>query len=263
MFSKLTAPLLLLTLAILLYGCAQNPRGPANIFNQDDREYLAKDGTLPIGSIHRDPKKPFEHGTGFQIDSCHVLTNYHVIKSNGKEHEEDFRVFYSDSTNKYIKAKLVLSGRPDLLHDQSVASTNPRDWALLKLDECQAKDSYFTLASLSKDDLPRGNLQMIGFPDDIGESSIALDPSCEIRQMRGQTLLHICASRPGSSGSPIFFEDDGQWQVVAINVSQRSDFREIIVGYSDWIANSAIAPINYLQAVGQYLKEQELTAPLP
>lgn len=125
------------------------------------------------------------------------------------------------------------------------------------------KDFYFTLSSLSKDDLPLKGLQMLGFPDDVGESSVALDPECEIRASSSQGLYHVCASRPGSSGSPLYYEDDGEWHVVAINVSQRSDFREVISGYSDWIANVAVDPSNYLGPIKSYFKEQELTAPLP
>lgn len=260
MLSECTTLLILLT---LLTGCASSLRGPANIFYSDDREYLPKDGKLPIGTILRDPKKNYDWGTGFQIDACHVVTNYHVIRSEGREHSEDFRVFFSDQPGKFVKARLLLSGRPDLLEDQSVASTSRRDWALLKLEDCQAKDFYFTLTTLSKEQLPMKHLQMLGFPDDIGDKSIALDPDCEIRTETAKGLHHVCASRPGSSGSPIYFEEDGEWFVVAINVSQRSDFREIISGYSDWISNGAVNPSSYLEPIQSYLKEQELTAPIP
>lgn len=258
----MTLTLILLFLASVS-ACTSGLRRPANIFDRDDREFIPKDGKLPIGTIHRNKERIGDWGTGFQIDACHIVTNYHVIDNSGKEHQKDYRVLYSDRAGSFVKARLVLSGRPDLLSDQRVSATNPLDWALLELEECQVKDFYFNLTSLKNFDLPLKGLQMLGFPDDVSPRSVALDPECEIKHSEAKKLYHVCASRPGSSGSPIFYEDDGEWHVVAINVSQRSNFSEVIRGYSNWIANVAIDPASYLAPIKAYLKEQELTAPLP
>lgn len=257
--------LTILTLLICL-GCSGPERTPANVFYQEDRIRIAKDGYFPIGSVHQDRADQYDWGTGFQIDACHVLTNYHVVTSIDSKLAPDLEVYYEDHYQKgefnRVPAHIVLSGKPyELAEDDS---TNQVDWALLKLKTCRPKSFYFQLGHLSFYELSRRTLKMMGFPSDRGSRTISLDPSCKIKGQSERGLLHDCAGRPGSSGGPIYYMDqDENLIVVAINVSQRSDFDEIISAYSDWIANAAVPAESYTAKVLAYLKNSELTGPLP
>ena len=256
--------MLQLTFLLILMSCQAPSRTPSNVFYHDDRLRLAKDAKLPIGTIYNSLTDERTWGTGFQIDACHVLTNYHVVYDTAKEVPADHQVYFEDQAKgERIAAKLVLSGRPFELTDHSVLSTNPHDWALLELKTCLEKERYFTLANYEYNQLEQMDLKMMGFPQNSGNSQIALDPHCRIRNEATYGLLHDCASRPGSSGSPIYLDQDGILEVVALNVSQRSDFDELISSYSDWIANVALAPESYFVPIQDYLNAKELTAPLP
>lgn len=255
----------ILTLFLCL-GCSGPERAPANIFYQEDRLRIAKDGYLPIGSVHQNSTDQYNWGTGFQLDACHVLTNYHVVASTDSKLPPDLEVYYEDHYHdgefNRVPAQVVLAGKPYEL--AAGESTNQVDWALLKLKTCRPKSSYFQLAQLSIYEISGRTLKMMGFPSDRGRRIISLDPSCKIKGQSSRGMHHDCAGRPGSSGSPIYYTDgEDSLIVVAINVSQRADFDEIIGGYSHWIANAAVPAESYTAQVLAYLNDSELTGPLP
>jgi V8-like Glu-specific endopeptidase len=228
-------------LLILIFSCSHSDRRPANIFDRDDRETIARSQEPGVGRLMKDPTSTYNWGTAFHISKCHVVSAYHVVKDTEKVIDQTDRAYFiSPLRENPIEAKPIAWGKPyrdDL---------NENDWVILELKEClklKQKD-IFSFFSYSNDSELRGRkIELLGFPEDRHPKNIHLDKDCKFGDEvpeKGEGIGHNCATRPGNSGGPLYISNSaGKRHVAAIAVASRGYFVEIIEGYSPWISNTA------------------------
>ena len=231
---------------ILPLGIAsKNGRKVANIFVEDDRVSLDRGSMPAIGSIHTKAELRYIIGTGFLIDSCHIATSYHLIKSSDEKISKEDFVFYNAGPNEnFIKARVVSYGRP---HTVNVHKKDLEDWAILRLEEC-SKATPFKLKDIDFIDLQNSELKLYGFPRDRDYDYISVDPSCSVGfepNPHFSGVPHDCAVRAGNSGGPLVAYIDGEPYVVAIQSSKRKGFDDVFSEYMSSWSNMAtpIAPV--------------------
>lgn len=180
----------------------------AAVFDQDDRIPVASDPGKPfspIGVVYTASKT--HYATGFLVSECHVLTVKHVVGDNSPAENKRLLFGVGPRTMKgawTTKGRVVANGQ-FMFRDSAreVGQGRSRDWLLLKLDNCLGRTfGFLTLTSARLD--AGFQVASAGFPRDRSLKFPTLDPACKIRAPLGQTVLHDCASRAGSSGAPIF-----------------------------------------------------------
>ncbi len=215
----------------------------ANIFVKDDRTQVGDKSIVPFSSIGRLVNTvDGSAGTAFLVSRCHILTNYHVAFSNEKvpdPHEISRFTLDLESTSKAIP---VLYGK---FYDGEKFN-NLEDWAILKLENCLGDShgwlqlSVFELSEVAKLSAP---LAMAGYPQDRDAKFLTLDPECRVyaqEKIGSPGWRHDCASREGTSGSPIMANLDGHIVVVALNSVERGNFAEIIKFYATAMGNGSV-----------------------
>jgi V8-like Glu-specific endopeptidase len=231
---------------ILPLGLASNKgRKVANIFVEDDRISLER-GIMPaIGSIHTKAERRYIIGTGFLIDSCHIATSYHLIKSSDEKiSKEDFIYFNAGPIENFVKAHVVSYGRPNTVN---VHKKELEDWAILRLEKCSESDPL-KIKTVNFVDLQNKELKLYGFPRDRDFTYISLDASCAAGHEPNpyfEGIPHDCAVRAGNSGGPLVLEVNGESFVVGIQSTRRRGFDDIFSEYMSSWANMAtpIAPV--------------------
>lgn len=212
----------------------------AAVFYRDDR-FAAQprpgDPLARIGTLTR--LSDASRGTAFLIGRCHVLTNFHVAFSSSVANPQEISVFQIPSEDP-VRAIPVTAGA---LTEKSPSATE-EDWAVLKLDSCLGdKYGWFEFEKIPTWTVTREKLVMAGFPSDKSTSSLTVDPDCAIHPETFDNPAiwrHDCASRPGSSGSPLLLKRGDDYRVVALNETERSPYLEIISSFSAFLANGAI-----------------------
>ncbi len=230
-----------LFVAPLFTSCQQTlDRSPSNIFYQDDRQTHALEDFPQWGRVAKttdSDRHPW--GTGFLIHSCYVATAYHVVQSTDIPLTGNERVYFH-----HFKA--VLEASPVLWGDPLNASLNENDWVVLKLSECLDIEPL-KMEALSKKELRERKLFNAGFPEDRHPKNISVDMHCQSGpEVQEVGFGHDCATRPGSSGSPLLSSLDGKDVVIGLTVASRGYFDDYIGGYSEWISNKA-CPIGPLK----------------
>lgn len=196
--------------ALLVALIAPSTVSTAAVFYSDDRVGVSsREGSLfsPIGIVYR--SKRDKYSTGFLIDDCNVLTVKHAVDDVAPAigRKLYFSVGPGTIRGKWTSQGVVIaSGEFNIQesgHEPGMG--RDRDWLLLKLDDCLGKrfgHIALDLAGNAPGD-PR-QFESAGYPIDRPLSYPTLDPRCAIRASLNRVVLHDCASRPGSSGSPIF-----------------------------------------------------------
>ncbi len=236
----------------------EEKRKPANIFHRDDRVSHKRILFPQWGSLHKKLTREKPWGTAFIVSPCHIGSAYHVVKDT-KEEMTGKEVVYFDTPlrDRPIEATPVRWGTPFSTSDREL---NAQDWVLLELAECFSIDevSPLKLSAYRREELNHRELRLIGFPEDRHPDNITEDPECQFgpRPLPGDSGLgHDCSTRPGNSGSPLLMQGlGGEDEVVAIVVASRGYFDEVIVGYSDWIANRACPISPMAQALSEILE---------
>lgn len=225
----------------------------AGIFYRDDRESLQPTRGEPLARVgvlsHPDRDG---RGTAFLVGRCHILTNFHVAEGQAPSH-------FTLLGEAPVEAVIVLHGR---YNPEARLAANEEDWALMKLSVCLGERyGWFELDSRSQQDVMRETLVLAGYPGDRLTDQLTIDPSClvhpEIIADRGG-WRHDCASRAGSSGGPLLAKRGDDYRVVALNVSERARFEEVVKYYHVNFSNGAIPVSVFQKRVQAALKRAEV-----
>ena len=187
----------------------------------------------PIGLISTNHLVPHQSGntssldydiaTAFLVSPCYILTNYHVVFGNWKRRPEVAR----DSSMTFSVAGRKSRAVP--VKYGEFYRFEGRDWTLLLLDSdsehrCLGEDpdiGWVRLAPLKPVEAASKSLSVAGYPSDKKDSFLWRQDTCHLfekyQDIENDGLWTTdCATRPKSSGSPIFFIQDGVLNVVAI-----------------------------------------------
>jgi V8-like Glu-specific endopeptidase len=173
------------------------------------------------------PRSDFHMGTAFLVSPCYVLTAYHVVfgyrlglRRAAEEAERDVSATFRVGGN----TSLAVPAR------YGQFSRFPgRDWVLLLLKpaaghKCLGEDpniGWLQLAPLAPATATKKSLSVAGYPSDKNLASLWRQDKChffdQYHDIDNDGLWTTdCQTRPRSSGSPIFFVQDGVLNVVAI-----------------------------------------------
>jgi V8-like Glu-specific endopeptidase len=225
----------------------------------DPRYQQSQTGTdtmfAPIGLIRTNGRVPDDFspaaashlhlGTAFLVSPCYVLTDFHVVfGSRTTKPEPD-----QDHSATFILNKKMIRAVPAAYGE--FYRFRGRDWALYSLEpdadhRCLGEDpavGWVRLAPLDRAAAQDKSLSIAGYPSDRSFSSLWRQDACRLYERQGNIendgmWTTDCATRPGASGSPIFFVQDGVLNVVAImsgHIGPTND-REIL---PKWDANRA------------------------
>jgi hypothetical protein len=191
----------------------------------------------PIGLIWTNHPQPdqgaaarsdLHMGTAFLVSPCYILTAYHVVfgyrfgfrQGKQEEAEQDVSATFSVG-GKRSRAVPAKYGRFSMFPG--------RDWVLLRLEpdaghQCLGQDpniGWVRLASLAPPIATTKLLSVAGYPSDKDLASLWRQDKCHFFEMHHDIendglWTTDCATRPRSSGSPIFFVEGGVLNVVAI-----------------------------------------------
>jgi len=173
------------------------------------------------------PRSDLHMGTAFLVSPCYILTAYHVVFGyrfgllKGKEEpEQDVSATFSVG-GKRSRAVPAKYGQFSMFPG--------RDWVLLRLEpaaghQCLGEDpniGWVQLAPLAPPIAAKKSLSVAGYPSDKGLASLWRQDKCHFFEMHHDIendglWTTDCATRPRSSGSPIFFVEDGVLKVVAV-----------------------------------------------
>jgi V8-like Glu-specific endopeptidase len=199
---------------LLAIALVQSSICSATVFDADDRVPVRSQslhsGTIGTG-VYADRQT-----TVFLVDACYAVTAQHLISADADPLGQRVQLFFG---NERVTADAVRAGHMERRQDPADFSN---DWLLLKLDQCLndapiaqlAADPFHDPAAI----LGSGRkLTAVGFPSDVRQ--LMVDPDCRIRAVAAKGWLNDCAAHPGSSGSPLFIERNGQPVVFAIQAA--------------------------------------------
>jgi V8-like Glu-specific endopeptidase len=102
---------------------------------------------------------------------------------------------------------------------QSVHAAS-QDWAILILDRAPRGVQPFPVSQQSFLALRSREHQFLmpAYSDDIGSANVLnVDPTCSIRDLVWDVLIHDCTARYGSSGAPLLIRDGHRYAVAGIH----------------------------------------------
>lgn len=230
----------------------------ANVFaknGQDPRQARIRTGEAsqnlaPIGIAINDSPVPNKSGynsigraTTFMVSPCFALVNYHAafgdvdIPNPEIEHSMTVHIGVNEKGGfaYKLKAIVVRAGEKRALSEW--------DWALLKVEKCPGrKTGWIKLAAVDEFHFAGTKVSMAGFPIDKPADSITVQEDCHLMGLNAGTgnLEHDCASRSGSSGSPLFLMIDGTPTAIAMHVGTDKDRPEILQQWNPIDTNQAI-----------------------
>jgi len=188
-------------------------------------------------------------GTAFLVSPCHVLTDFHVVfgaRTTKPDPDQDYSATF-------ILGKKMVHAVPAAYGE--FYRFRGRDWALYALEpdadhRCLGEDpaiGWIRLAPLDRPAAQNKSLSIAGYPSDKSLSSLWREDACRLYERQGNIEYDgiwttDCATRPGASGSPIFFIEDGVLNVVAIMSGHvgPTDNREILPKWDASRANLAL-----------------------
>lgn len=96
----------------------------------------------------------------------------------------------------------------------------PKDWAIIILDESPSNARPLGLRSLRRPELMqlKGRISLPAYtPHAAAGEDMPGNRSCSILDIRWEVFIHDCEASPGSSGAPLLVESEGRFAVVGIN----------------------------------------------
>jgi V8-like Glu-specific endopeptidase len=225
----LLAALMLATLPVQAAVFSDDPNAPHDPRHQQIRTGEGK-MFAPIGQFwtsqpvqHKSGPPYVDLATAFLVSPCLLMANYHVVFGNRHvepDESQDFSGTFAVRGKKFHAVPI----RHGAYYDYEW-----QDWVLLKVDSdsthpCVGEHpeiGWVQLAPLSRDDAPNQVLSVAGYPSDKRDGWLWRQDACHLydmlpeRQYRGLWTTD-CATRPGASGSPIFYIQDGVLKVVAL-----------------------------------------------
>ena len=184
-------------------------------------------------------------GSGFMISPCLFLTNYHTVFGESKSpNSTDFSVTFK-STKQAI-------GKPLVWGPNDKTDRPADDWAIVQFEsnKCIGLETGWMIPSdLSVEELRKKKLRIAGLPTDKSSDG-SPDPLFMSNDVRIQklgsksltgTYLIDGAGRPGTSGGPLFYDDEnGVPSFVGVYSGSVTHSEKILKKYDDKFANVAI-----------------------
>ena len=137
------------------------------------------------------------------------------------------------------------------------------DWAILILDRAPVgiHPLLFSRYSLKAVASLKPQILLPAYSNDIVNAEvISVDPSCTVRALSSDTLIHTCVARPGSSGAPLLLRDGLDLAIIGIHTASifASD-RDGHVGR--FVGNQAVASSMFSEAVLALSEQLDGAAP--
>lgn len=172
-----------------------------------------------VGVVRDIDESDPEHGSGFLVSPCHVLTNHHVVfGSDSARPVKDKRVRFSlgmagDGSTETFTGTVVGYGEGFL-----PTRNRNEDWALIRLDSNPGERyGHFSLASTPFPAVRQLEVVSAGYPADKPISGLWGD-TCRIPDREEYGWITNCILVPGSSGGPIATRTrNGEFVVVGMN----------------------------------------------
>lgn len=182
----------------------------ALIFGRDDRVLISSNQNAlfaPVGIVYGTAEAA--HATAFLIDDCHALTVQHAFgqRFSAIGRKVTFAAQVRGPFKRWRTSPAEVVAEGGLHARQNLTNGFAKwtyDWALLRLKKCLGKTfGHVQLSSRA----PKGDeiIGIAGYPVDKSLSDgVVVDPSCRVRDVKSDALLHDCATLPGNSGSPLY-----------------------------------------------------------
>lgn len=155
-----------------------------------------------------------------------------------------------------FEAKVWAVGSKQSFKRQSVHDAS-QDWVILVLDRTPKGVEPFLLSHLSFETLKSRERQFLmpSYSNDIGDAEVlSVDPTCSIRDLAWDVLVHDCRGRFGSSGAPLLMRDQLQYVVVGIHTG--SMFASDDAGHvAKFVGNRAIGSWMFTQSLLALLRQ--------
>jgi protease YdgD len=183
-----------------------------------------------------------------------IVTAAHCITERDgsiKKSHLSFRLGYQGGTDRgRFEATVWAVGAKQSFRRQSVRGAS-QDWVILILDRAPKDVEPFLLSQHSFDALKTRERQffMPSYSNDIGDADVlSVDPTCSIRNLAWDVLVHDCRGRFGSSGAPLLMRDRLQYAVVGIHTG--SMFASDDAGrVAEFVGNRAIDTRMFAQSL--------------
>ncbi|WP_317300711.1 trypsin-like serine protease [Allobaculum stercoricanis] len=203
---------------------------PFKVIGEDEREKVKDPNQAPYNSLVK-IKIKFAKGTyfssGFLIDESNILTAGHAVYDPDHGAVEKVTVVIGGTNEVYELGPNAIFVSPEYVKDPD---NHSEDAGLIHLNTpLTGKRKYFTLANEATINSlvdQKNKVQLAGFTNESGVDIKDLVPwtmkgTILTTTVNGQPnmLLHDVDTASGQSGSPLFIEKDGEYQVVAIHIN--------------------------------------------
>ena len=205
-----------LSCILLSTSCGKKSSDPKNIFGSDERHWVTS-RAYPFSAVGK-----LDFGcTGSLVGKRLMLTAAHcVFDSAIQKPRMNVGVFAANLVN-------GLSAAESAPVRAWIGSTQPeqnreKDWAIVELGSPLGDRQGF---------LPLGPVEfglalpyvanLVGYNNDInGGLTASVHYKCKIRKMSNGRALHDCSGTSGVSGGPIFVQENDEYRIVGISVSE-------------------------------------------
>ena len=217
-------------------GIDPRQTGPAKA----DTPYAPVGQVTTLGPVpYPDGRHVVTKGSGFPVSPCLFLTNYHGVF--GRLGDIPFPP-PGVSVSIWSRAGEAVQSTGAPIAWGGLGGAGENDWALVRLDDClgaRTDIGWFGLAPEDGDTLSGRLLDTAGFAGDI--KGRFAQQGCRVHAINpDHKALNDCANRGGTSGSPLFYVEDGVPTAVALQRGELNSSDPVLTAYSPDHANTAV-----------------------